>query len=214
MDRETADFYSTRGDEWAAALPHEWHSALDGFLDRLPQAAHILELGCGDGRDAARMIARGFSVDVTDGVAEMAAMAATRTGHPARVLRFEDLAAVSDYDAVHANAALLHLPLADLPDVLTRIHRALQPGGLHYASFKGGSGELGGGARDDHGRFYSYLLRAELEIAYRAAGFTRFAIEEEIGSSWGGAVTPWLRIIAERLQDQVTMPPDGHTPAS
>lgn len=214
MDRETSDFYATRGHEWAAALPHEWNPALDGFLDRLPPNARILELGCGDGRDAGRMIARGFDVDVTDGVAEMTAMASARIKHPARVLRFEDLAAVGEYDAVHANAALLHVPLPDLPGVLARINRALRPGGLHYASFKGGTGQEGGGSRDDHGRFYSYLSRAELEAAYRAAGFTHFTIEEDIGSSWGGAVTPWLRIMAVRLQNHGTMPPGGHTPAS
>lgn len=214
MDRETADFYAARGQEWAAALPREWHAALDGFLDRLPPGARILELGCGDGRDAARMLARGFTVDVTDGVAEMAAMAAARIGHPARVLRFEDLAAVTEYGAIHANASLLHVPLAHLPDVLVRIYRALRPGGLHFASFKGGAGEACGGSRDEHGRFYSYLSRAELEGAYAAAGFTRFGVEEEIGRSWGGAVTPWLRIVAERLQNDGTMPPGGLNSAS
>ena len=63
MDQQTAEFYRTRAEEWTAAAKWEWNQWLDPFLDLLPPGARILELGCGDGRDAARMIARGFAVD-------------------------------------------------------------------------------------------------------------------------------------------------------
>ena len=53
-------------------LVHRWAS-LRGqtridLLDRIdPTAKNILEFGCGDGRDAAAMEARGFEVDAIDG---------------------------------------------------------------------------------------------------------------------------------------------------
>jgi len=195
MDRETAEFYRTRAEEWAAAAQWEWNRWLDPFLDRLAPGAHILELGCGDGRDAARMIARGFSVDLSDGVPEMAALASKRIGREVPVMQFDELAAEGTYDAVYASATLLHVPLAELSGVLARIHRALVPDGLHHGSFKGGSG----GGRDDFGRFYSYLSPDDLETAYRGAGeWSQLELETRDGSSFGGASAVWHTVLARK----------------
>src|SRR3546814_4791106 len=45
------------------------------------------------------------------------------------------------------------------------IHRALKPGGLHFASYKGGGCE----GRDRFGRYFNYFAREELETVYREA---------------------------------------------
>lgn len=193
MDQQTAEFYTTRAEEWAAAAPWEWNKWLDPFLDRLPPGARILELGCGDGRDAARMIERGFAVDASDGSARMAELAGRRLGYDVPVMRFDELDADGVYDAAYASASLLHVPLADLTAILTRIHRALKPGGRHFASYKGGDG----GHRDEHGRFYSYLPLADLEAAYRdAAQWSELDFETADGTSFGGAPTPWHSVLA------------------
>jgi SAM-dependent methyltransferase len=195
MDQQTADFYRTRAEEWAAAAKWEWNQWLDPFLDLLPPGARILELGCGDGRDAARMIARGFAVDASDGVAEMAALASLRLGYAVPVRRFDELAAEGKYDAAYTSASLLHVPLDELPGILARIHRALKPGGRHFASYKGGDG----GHRDEHGRFYSYLPLADLEAAYcRAGAWSELQFETRDGTSFGGAPTPWHSVLARK----------------
>ncbi len=195
IDRQTAAFYRDRGDEWAAALPGGWSARLDRFLDRLPPGAQVLELGCGDGRDAMRMIERGFSAHPTDGVAEMAAMAAIRLGRPVRVMAFDELDAACAFDAVWANASLLHVPLAELAPVIARIADALKPGGQLGASFKAGQG----GGRDGHGRFYNYLSRAELLATCEAdARWRHIEIEETMGGSFGGKRIPWLNLLATR----------------
>lgn len=199
MDPQTAEFYSTRAEEWASALPGEWYIDLDSFLDRLPPGARILELGCGDGRDAERMIARGFTVDASDGVEEMAALASRRLGRPVPVMRFDELEADGVYDAAYARASLLHVPLDELPGVLARIHRALKPGGWHYASYKGSHEGGRDGGRDGHGRFYSYLLREDLEAAYGEGGeWPLLEIGSSDGSSFGGVPTLWHTVIARR----------------
>jgi SAM-dependent methyltransferase len=197
MDPQTAEFYRTRAEEWAAAVPGRWSIAVDPFLDRLAPGARILDLGCGDGRDSERMIDRGFAVEPRDGVPEMAALASRRLGFEVPVMRFDELAAESTFDAVWANASLLHVPLADLPAILERIHRALVPGGLHYASYKGGSG----GSRDQFGRFYSYVPLPELEAAYRAAGdWAELTIESQDGHSFGGAPTLWHGVLVRKAR--------------
>ena len=196
MDRQTLDFYEKRGREWAAALPYGDYSAeLDPFLDLLAPGARILELGCGDGRDAERMIARGFEVHPSDGSPHMARLASERLGIEVPVLRFAELDAAEAFEAVWCQATLLHLPEAELPAVIVRIHRALRPGGRHWASFKGGEG----GARDPHGRFFSYLPAGRVEAAYRAAApWAGFAISTHDGFSFGHVPTPWHNILARK----------------
>ena len=196
MDRLTLNFYQQRGREWADALPHAGHSPeLDSFLELLPPGGRILELGCGDGRDAERMIASGFDVQPSDGSPHMARLASERLGREVPVMRFAELDAVEDFDAVWCQATLLHLPEGELPSVLSRIHRALRPGGRHWASFKGGDG----GGRDPHGRFFSHLPAARIEAAYRtAAPWAEFEISTHDGFSFGHVPTPWHNVLARK----------------
>jgi len=195
MDRETLDFYENRAAEWADARHFDYNARLDEFLERLAPGARILELGCGDGRDAAQMIARGFEVDASDGSPVMARLAGERLGREVPVMEFGELDAQEAFDAAWCQASLLHLAEAELPGVLTRIHRALKPGGLHWASYKGGDG----GGRDQFGRFFSYLPAARLEAAYReAAPWAELSIETLDGFSFGGAPTPWHKVLARK----------------
>lgn len=195
FDAATLAFYAAEAPVYAASGPSGVSRHLDAFLDRLPQGAAILELGCGGGRDAAYMIARGFAVEPTDGTAEIAAQAEARLGRPVRVMRFGELAAADRYDAISASASLLHVPRGDLPDVLARIHRALKPGGLHFASYKGGGCE----GRDRFGRYFNYFSREELEAVYRgSARWDGLDLAEGIGGGYDGVQGPWVQITVRR----------------
>ena len=195
MDRGTRDFYHSRTAEWAAHLPYDYSPRLDPFLDRLAPGARILEMGCGDGREAARMIARGFAVDVSDGTPAMAKLASERLGFEVQVMDFADLEAIEAYDAVWCQASLLHVAEGDLPGVLARIHRALVPGGWHWATYKDGTG----GGRDDVGRFFSYIPAPRLEAAYRAAAaWSELALETAQGESYFRGPTMWHAVLARK----------------
>jgi SAM-dependent methyltransferase len=194
-DPRTLDFYSAEAPVYTASGPSGVSRHLDAFLDLLPPGADILELGCGGGRDAAHMIARGFSVDPTDGVAAIAAKATARLKKPVRVMRFDELEAVSRYDAIWASASLLHVPRGDLPDIIMRIHRALRPGGLHFASYKGGGHE----GRDRFGRYFNYLACTEVESIYHQAGsWEVLQIAESLGGGYDGVQGPWVQITLRR----------------
>ena len=197
MDRGTLDFYEQRAAEWAAAAPPRARNPqLEAFLDKLEPGATILELGCGDGRDAERMIARGFTVDPSDGSPHMARLASGRLGSEVPVVLFEEVEANEAYDAVWCQASLLHVAEADLPGVLACIHRALRSGGWHFASYKDGSG----GARDQFGRFFSYLPAERVEAAYRsAADWSQLDVTtRHDGRSFGGAPTNWHNVLARK----------------
>jgi len=194
-DARTLAFYAAEAPVYTASGKLGVSRHLDRFLDRLPAGADILELGCGGGHDAARMMARGFAVDPTDGVTEIAAKAQAQIGRPARVMRFGELDADRRYDAIWASASLLHVPRRDLPGVIARIRRALRPGGLHFASYKGGDAE----GRDRFGRYFNYLARTELESVYReAAVWDLLDISEGVGGGYDGAQGPWVQITVRR----------------
>ncbi|MCP3399673.1 bifunctional 2-polyprenyl-6-hydroxyphenol methylase/3-demethylubiquinol 3-O-methyltransferase UbiG [Bradyrhizobium sp. CCGB20] len=165
MDETTLKFYRQNAEAYAG-----WAKApstrLRGFLALLPSGGAILELGCGAGNHSAVMLAEGFSVHATDGSPEMAEIASRRLGHPVEAMRFDELDAHEAYDGVWASACLLHLPRDELAGILARIHRALRPSGVFYASYKMGEDD----GRDSLGRYYNYASPEWLETTYASAG--------------------------------------------
>jgi len=71
-DPETLAFYGSEACAYVARYRGEQSNDLAGFLDRLPPAGRVLELGCGGGGDTAAMLAYGLDVVPTDGSPEMA----------------------------------------------------------------------------------------------------------------------------------------------
>lgn len=113
------------------------------FLPLLSERAHVLDAGCGSGRDA-RVFARlGHQVTAFDASSALVALAKIHLGQPVHCLRFQDIAWQDQFDGIWACASLLHVPATELPDVMQRLCSALKLGGILYASFKYGSGERG-----------------------------------------------------------------------
>ena len=171
-DAATLAYYERAAPHYTASTAADRHSLLDPFLDRLNAGAGILELGCGTGLDSAHIIKRGFALDATDGAAAMVRKARERFGIVARQMRFDELDAVEEYDAVWAHACLHHLLRADLPPVLARIFRALHTGGLHFANYKLGDADHPEEQRDVTGRWASLPSAEWVDEVYGEAGFS------------------------------------------
>ena len=180
FDTATLAFYAGEAPDYAASNLGGIGRHIDPFLMRLAAGALVLELGCGSGRDAAHMISLGFRVEPTDGVPEMAAQAEARLGRPVRVMRFDELEEVEQYDGVVAAYSLLHVPRAGLPAVLARVWRALKPGGWHVATYKTAGSE----GRDRLGRYYNYPSAEELRAFYSESGDWS-EVETETGEGRG-----------------------------
>ena len=165
MDEATLQFYGRNAASYAAWAKAPSARLID-FLGLLPPGGSILELGCGSGHHSAEMLARGFTVRVTDGSSEMAEIASRRLNHPVEAMLFDELDEHEAFDGVWASACLLHAPRNELAGILTRIHRALKADGVFYASYKIGEGE----GRDSLGRYYNYPSPAWLQATYAAAG--------------------------------------------
>jgi SAM-dependent methyltransferase len=166
VDEDTLQFYRLNAEAYARREITSRRTRLDKFLADLPPGAAILELGCGAGSDSADMLAGGFDVTPSDGSPELAELASRRLGRPVKTLLFHELAELEAYHGVWANACLLHVPRAELAQVLTLIFRALKPGGAFYASYKTGDGD----GRDTLNRYYNYPTADWLRATYAEAG--------------------------------------------
>ena len=165
---------------------------VDVLLVRVPAGAHVLELGSGPGRDAAALEAAGVTVDRTDG-ARAFVDAQRAAGHEARVLDVRAGDFGGPYDAVFANAVLLHVPRADLPGVLLTARRACRSGGVLVASFKKGSGEAWTQVKLDDPRHFTYWDERGLEGALTASGWTPEQVTE---STLPESAERWITAIA------------------
>ena len=196
FDQPTLGFYEREAAAYLNSHRQGGHEYLAGFMALLPPGGRVLELGCGGGHDAAAMTAAGFQVDATDGTPALAREAARLLGRQVRVMRFDELASNAEHDGVWASACLLHVPRAGLRDVLSRIERALKPGGVHFASYKA-TGEEG---RDRLGRWYNQLDLAGLIEIYRAAAdWEVVSMDERVGGGYDGVAVPWLGITVRKL---------------
>ena len=122
------------------------------FLAHLQEGAAILDAGCGSGRDARVFTERGYAVTAMEPARALARLAAAHCGLPVEIRRFQDIDWRERFDGIWACASLLHVSLAELPDVLQRLSQALRPEGVLYASFKYGRGE-----REHRGRWFTDL---------------------------------------------------------
>jgi SAM-dependent methyltransferase len=186
-DDETLAFYARKAFDYATRSRRT--PRIEPFIARLPANASVLDLGCGAGHDAARLIEAGCDVTPVDGSLELAAEAEKLLGRPVRVMRFDELDDAERYDGVWANASLLHAPRGALPDALTRVWRSLKPGGIFTASYKAGDGD----GRDSLGRYYNFPTQSELHAWYRSvAAWREIVIETAPGGGYDGVPREWL----------------------
>lgn len=110
------------------------------FLCYIECPAKILDAGCGVGRDARYFSNLCYDVTAFDASLEMVNKACQELNKEVLHLFFHDLYFTNEFDAVWANASLLHVPFDELKEVLQKLHRSLKKDGIFFASFKYGDG--------------------------------------------------------------------------
>lgn len=144
----TITYYNQNATIFASSTANvEFHQIQDAFLQRLSPGAHILDLGCGSGRDTKYFLSKGFQMDAADGSEELCKIASEYTGIPVKHMLFHEMDVHNMYDGIWACASILHVAKKDLPDIFARIHRALKDEGIFYTSFKYGTFEGSRGER-------------------------------------------------------------------
>ena len=151
MNSVTLQYYEDHADAFTAGtITAEMSEARQRFLKQIPKNAHILDFGCGSGRDTKAFLDAGYSVEAIDGSAQLCRIASEYTGIYVKQMLFQDLEAKDAYDGIWACSSILHLPKDELRDVLQKITHALKTEGVLYTSFKYGTFE---GTRN--GRYFT-----------------------------------------------------------
>jgi cyclopropane fatty-acyl-phospholipid synthase-like methyltransferase len=111
------------------------------LLADLPPRATVLDLGCGAGVPATKILAERFRVIGVD----ISPVQIERARHlvPNAEFIVADMTTVEfppeSFDAVVSLYAVIHVPLAEQPPLFARIHRWLRPGGYFLATVGAGA---------------------------------------------------------------------------
>ena len=127
------------------------------FLSYLPKSAHILDFGCGSGRDTRYFLGHSYQMTSIDGSEEICKLASAYTGIQVLQLDFKDFEQINVYDAIWACASILHLPWNELNTIIDKMVQSLKTPGYIYVSFKYGEFE---GYRN--GRYFTDLTEQRL----------------------------------------------------
>lgn len=117
------------------------------FVPLIPKGAHIVDAGCGTGRDALAFQAQGFQVSAFDASEALIAIAQQRLGVHALQCTFTEFQAKEPVAAIWACASLLHVPFSELPSTFSHLAAQLVSQGVLYCSFKYGDNEVERGGR-------------------------------------------------------------------
>ena len=171
MDSETLAAY----DQGAAAFARDWHEQpppvdLQEIVTRFfIGGGKTCDIGCGSGREAAWLEAKGFPAEGFDASEGLLAEARVRYPH-LRFARAElpELFGIAGnaYDNVLCETVIMHLAHALIAPSVDRMLDIAKPGGVLYLSWRVTDGA---DFRDAHGRLYAAfdasLVRAELSAA-------------------------------------------------
>ncbi len=120
------------------------------FLPLLPINGHVLDAGCGSGRDSKYFIEQGFQVSAFDASEILAKKASAYIGKPVSVNTFNNFRSKLLFDGIWACASLLHVTSKQLPHAFDNLTKQLKSGGVFYCSFKYGDNDI-----EQNGRYFT-----------------------------------------------------------
>lgn len=202
MDPRTLAFYTEHATEVARRYESVDSPVERYFAQAFTTGARVLDVGCGSGRDAARLLASGYDAYGIEPVEALrqAAVAA----HPELAGRIAEgglprtgAAFGGEFDGILCSAVLMHVPDSDLLDAALAMRRLLKPGGRLLLSIPASRGDLLSGDRDANGRLFSACSADEISLLLERLGFaaiSRWESDDVLGRSG----TSWTTLLLER----------------
>jgi SAM-dependent methyltransferase len=172
LTQRTVAYYNQNADDFfAGTRDHDVRQNMNALLQFIegPAPHHILDFGCGPGRDLKAFSALGHRAVGLDGAARFADMARAYSGCE---VWHQDFLALdlpqAQFDGVFANASLFHVPGQALAQVLQALHGTLKPRGVLFSSNPRGLNDEGFNGE----RFGAYHDLARWRQHMGSAGFT------------------------------------------
>jgi SAM-dependent methyltransferase len=158
-------------------------------------SARVVEIGCGDGRDAAEIIKHTSFFEGVDYSKELINLA--KRNVPGANFIVQDMLEYKlpkDLDVIFAFASLLHLDKDEITKICKKASRALKPGGIFYISLKYRPNYESDVKTDQHGdRLFFYYNPLVIK---KLAGAQFKSVHEDIHSH---GKTEWFNIALQKL---------------
>jgi SAM-dependent methyltransferase len=199
LRQETIDTYNKSANELAEYYqsmgPRTQYIDTAFKLAGNPEAARVVELGCGNGRDAEEIVKRArwyLGADVSEELIKLArehvpdaqfvAMDAVQFHFPENI------------DIVYAFASLLHLDRNEVRTVLHNAHGALRTGGIFYISLKYAPEYTERVQEDKYGTRLFYFYDADTITGLAGDGYEVALAERAMRGQ-----TEWLEIALRKV---------------
>lgn len=137
------------------------------FLSSIPKGGHVVDAGCGSGRDSRYFSEQGFDVTAFDASSALVELAKKHTGLPVLLSTFSEFSVSKPVDGIWACASLLHVPFDELTASFKHLAKSLKTDGVFYCSFKYGAGEV-----TREGRHFTNLNEELLAEVLQGTGLT------------------------------------------
>lgn len=200
------DTYNTIAEDWHKDHSDDtwWKNIVERFTMMLKPGSTVLDVGCGGGIMAKYLSEKGLTVTGIDFSENQIAIAKREV--PAAKFMVADLydldSIEGQFDAVFAQAVLLHIPKKDITGIMEKLVAKLRDGGYMYIAVKkreSNEQEEVVLQENDYGksfeRFFSYFLAPEVQDFVQRAGLqTVFSETTQSGN------TKWIQIIAKKVQ--------------
>ncbi len=172
---KTLQYYEQNSDELAERYESaEVIQLCEDLKDTFKDSSHLLEIGCGSGRDASYLTGLGKMVYCVDGCDAMLQKVAKL--HPEigenlfkvtlpEVLPFED----SFFDGAYSIACLMHLETKDIGLVLREIKRVVRSGADVFISVPLSCDDVDSDGIDTKGRTFTLLSKSEWQSLFEKA---------------------------------------------
>lgn len=165
------------------------------LLKHLKKGDHILDLGCGSGRDSKAFLEQGYKVTSVDGSKKLCEIASEYIGKEVVYSTFQEFKINIKFDGIWACASLLHLQYNELKEVMKNLSNMLKVNGYFYLSFKYGEFE---GERNE--RYFTDMTEEKFkELIKYIPGYELIETHITGDAREGREDEKWLNIILKRV---------------
>ena len=191
----TLDFYNNNSKEYIeTTLSADMSHLYNDFLKHIPKGGHILDLGCGSGRDSVEFIKQGYNITAVDGSKELSIAASKLIEQEVICSKFEELQLTEKFHGIWACASLLHVNKNHIVDVIQNVSSNLKINGIFYMSFKYGENEY----IDEKGRYFNCYTEETFKEMLSQVPNLKIKTIYKSGDTLGGRNNlVWLNIILE-----------------